>query len=193
AAMARDFVRCSLSDAIDRLAPRMRVLLPPGCGEPQALVDAVCRQAERLAGLVLVGGIHLGEYPFLRTEPATLRYVTWHMSPKLEEARHQGRGEVIPPRYFDLVTQFAPRRSWAPGRRFGPPPAPACGRLPGPRSVPGPRASCPARGPARHCPGESEHAAHVRHRFPAPDPDRRLGGGGRATRPVSAAPRGERR
>lgn len=111
--MARGFVRCSLSEAVGRLAPGMRVLLPPGCGEPVALVREICRQSARLAGLTLMGGIHLGDYPFARPEHP-LRFVTWHMSPRLEDARRQGRVEFVPVRYFDLVTQFVRGGHWAP-------------------------------------------------------------------------------
>jgi len=111
--MARAFVRCSLSEAVGRLVPGMRVLLPPGCGEPVALVGEICRQSDRLTGLTLMGGLHLGDYPFVRAEHP-LRFVTWHMSPRLEDARRQGRVEFVPLRYFDLVTQFAGGGHWAP-------------------------------------------------------------------------------
>ena len=113
-AMARSLVRTSLAGAVERLAPGMKVLLPPGCGEPSALVREVCRQSERLRDLTLMGGIHLGDFPWARPEHATLRYATWHMSPRLEDARRRGRVEFVPMRYFDLVTEFARGGHWAP-------------------------------------------------------------------------------
>jgi acyl-CoA hydrolase len=112
--MPRAFTRVSLSRAVERLAPGMRVLLPPGCGEPGALVAEICRQSERLRDLTLVHGIHLGEFPFARPEHAALRVATWHMSPRLEDARRRGRVEFFPLRYFDLVAAFAPGGAWAP-------------------------------------------------------------------------------
>jgi acyl-CoA hydrolase len=112
--MARGGVRGSLSGVIERLAPGMRVLLPPGCGEPLALVGEVCRQAERLPGLTLMGGIHLGDYPWMRPDASGLRYFTWHMSPRLEGARREGRAQFAPLRYFDLVTEFGRGGRWAP-------------------------------------------------------------------------------
>ena len=112
--MSRAFARCSLVDAVGRLRPAMRVLLPPGCGEPAALVAEICRQSARLPDLTLLGGIHLGDYPFARPEHATLRFATWHMSPRLDEARRRGRVEFVPMRYFDLVSQFAAGGAWAP-------------------------------------------------------------------------------
>jgi 4-hydroxybutyrate CoA-transferase len=112
--MARTLLTTPVSAAIERLAPGMRVLLPPGCGEPQALVAEMCRQSERLGDLTVMGGIHLGDYPWARPEHAALRYATWHMSPKLEDARRRGRVEFVPMRYFDLVTEFARGGRWAP-------------------------------------------------------------------------------
>src|SRR2546427_10571014 len=112
--MARAFTKCSLADAVARLRPGTRVLLPPGCGEPQALVGEICRQAPRLAELTLLGGIHLGDYPWARAEHAALRFATWHMSRHLDDARRRGRVEFLPMRYFDLVSQFAAGGAWAP-------------------------------------------------------------------------------
>jgi 4-hydroxybutyrate CoA-transferase len=110
----RAFARTTLADAVARLRPGMRVLLPPGCGEPVALVAEICRQADRLPDLTLMGGIHLGDYPFARPEAAALRVATWHMSPRLEEARRRGRVEYVPLRYFDLVGAFGRGGLWAP-------------------------------------------------------------------------------
>lgn len=112
--MARAFAKATLDAVVGRLAPGMRVLIPPGCGEPQALIGEICRQAERLHDLTLVGGIHLGEYPWARPECAALRYATWHMSPRLGDAERRGRVEFLPVRYFDLVTLFDRGSPWAP-------------------------------------------------------------------------------
>jgi 4-hydroxybutyrate CoA-transferase len=112
--MSRAFTRTALAGAVERLAPGMRVLLPPGCGEPAALVAEVCRQSERLRDLTFVHGIHLGDYPFARPEHADLRAATWHMSPRLEDARRRGRVEFVPIRYFDLITAFDREGPWAP-------------------------------------------------------------------------------
>jgi 4-hydroxybutyrate CoA-transferase len=110
--MARAYAHTTLADAIGRLRPGMRVLLPPGSGEPAALVGEICRQAARLSGLTLMGGIHIGDFPFLKSEAAPLRLATWHMSPRLAAAGE--RVEFVPIRYFDLVTEFASGGRWAP-------------------------------------------------------------------------------
>jgi acyl-CoA hydrolase len=110
--MPRGYARTTLADAVGRLSPGMRVLLPPGCGEPAALVAEICRQAGRLPGLTLMGGIHLGDYPFAQPDAAPLRVATWHMSPRLAAAAE--RVEFVPIRYFDLVTEFNRGGRWAP-------------------------------------------------------------------------------
>ena len=56
------------TQAVERLRPGMRVMMPPGCGEPRALVAEICRQSGRLPDLTLMGGIHLGDYPCARPE-----------------------------------------------------------------------------------------------------------------------------
>jgi acyl-CoA hydrolase len=112
--MPRAFTKTTLAGAVASLRPGQRVLLPPGCGEPAALVREICAQSDRLDGLTLLGGIHLGDYPWTRPEHAGLRYATWHMAPRLEEARRSGRVEFVPLRYFDLVREFAAGGTWAP-------------------------------------------------------------------------------
>ncbi|MBI4637533.1 MAG: acetyl-CoA hydrolase/transferase family protein [Candidatus Rokubacteria bacterium] len=112
--MTRAYTKATLAGAVDRLRPGMKVLLPPACGEPVALVGEICRQADRLRDLTLMGGIHLGDYPFARPEGAALRFATWHMSPRLADAHRRGRVEFVPMRYFDLVTHFARGGAWAP-------------------------------------------------------------------------------
>lgn len=111
----REFRKTSLAGAVELLRPGMKVLLPPACGEPVALVGEVVRQAERLRDLTLVCGIHLGDFPFARPEAEALRVATWHMSPRLEPARTRGRVQFLPARYFDLARELlAPGGAWAP-------------------------------------------------------------------------------
>ena len=109
----RAFDKTTLSGAVGALGPGMRVLMPPGCGEPVALVEEIARQAARLGDLTLMGGIHLGDYPYARPESAGLRVATWHMSPRLEDARGRGRVDFVPVRYFDAVSEFAAGGEWA--------------------------------------------------------------------------------
>src|SRR5437879_13682514 len=87
----RAFDKTTLSGAVGALGPGMRVLMPPGCGEPVALVEEIARQAARLADLTLMGGIHLGDYPYARPESSGLRVATSPMSPRLGHARSRRR------------------------------------------------------------------------------------------------------
>lgn len=112
--MPRAFVRESVAGAVERLRPGMKVLVPPACGEPTAVLTEICRQAERLRDLTVLGGIHLGDFGFARPEQAALAAATWHMSPQLEDARRRGRIDFVPVRYFDVITEFARGGAWAP-------------------------------------------------------------------------------
>jgi 4-hydroxybutyrate CoA-transferase len=113
--MARPFERVTLADAIGRLEPGMKVLLPPGCGDPTALLTEVLRQADRLAPLTLMGGLRLDDYPFAAPPYAgKLRFATWHSSPRLAAALTRGDVDFIPARYFETVTMFAAGGAWAP-------------------------------------------------------------------------------
>jgi 4-hydroxybutyrate CoA-transferase len=113
--MTRPFAKTTLSDAVGRLAPGMKVLLPAGCGDPTALVKEVMAQADRLAPLTLMGGLRLDDYPFGAARYAgKLRFATWHSSPRLRDAEARGDVDFVPARYFDTVTLFAAGGPWAP-------------------------------------------------------------------------------
>jgi 4-hydroxybutyrate CoA-transferase len=92
----------------------MRVLLPPGCGEPTPLVEEIVRQAERLRPLTLMGGLHLGGHPFCAPEHhGRLRWVTFHAMATLRDALARGQAEFVPLRYFDSPWAFGPGGPWA--------------------------------------------------------------------------------
>lgn len=106
--------RVTLEEAIGRLRPGMRVLLPPACAEPRALIGELCRQAERLRGLTLMGGLLLSDYPFCREAYREIfRWVTWHIMPPLREPLQAGQVEFVPARYFDTLRVFGRGGPWA--------------------------------------------------------------------------------
>jgi 4-hydroxybutyrate CoA-transferase len=113
--MARAFERATIVDAVGRLRPGMKVLVPAGCGDPTATVHEIMRQADRLAPLTLMGGLRLDDYPFAAPAYAgKLRFATWHMSRHLAAAEERGDVDFVPARYFDTVTAFAAGGPWAP-------------------------------------------------------------------------------
>jgi len=114
--MSRPFEKVTLADAVGRLRPGMKVLLPGGCADPTALLSEILRQADRLAPLTLMTGLRVGDYPFAAPEYAgRLRCATWHHSPKLAEAQARGDVDFVPLRYFDTVSVFTEGGEWAPG------------------------------------------------------------------------------
>jgi acyl-CoA hydrolase len=113
--MGRPFEKASLADAVGRLRAGMRVLVPPGCADPAALLEEIMRQADRLAPLTLMGGLRLDEYPFGASAYAgKLRFATWHMSPRLRDAAARGDVDFVPARYFDAVRLFGAGGAWVP-------------------------------------------------------------------------------
>jgi len=113
--MSRSFEQATLADAVGRLRPGMKVLLPAGCGDPSALLAEILRQADRLAPLTLMGGLRVDDYPFGAAAYAgKIRFATWHMSPRLAEAAARGDVDFVPARYFDTVRLFAAGGPWAP-------------------------------------------------------------------------------
>src|SRR3972149_720658 len=63
APMPRAFERATLADAVGRLRPGMRVLIPPGCGDPTALLGEIMAQADRLPPPPPLGGGPAGARP----------------------------------------------------------------------------------------------------------------------------------
>jgi acyl-CoA hydrolase len=113
--MARPFTEATLADAVGRLAPGMKVLIPPGCADPTALLGEIMAQADRLAPLTLMGGLRLDDYPFAAPAFAgKIRFVTWQMSPRLAAPHDRGDVAFAGIRYFDTVTQFAAGGPWTP-------------------------------------------------------------------------------
>src|SRR5260370_38331796 len=99
--MSRSFEQATLADAVGRLRPGMKVLLPAGCGDPSALLAEILRQADRLAPLTLMGGPPVDDYPFGAAAYAgKIRFATWHMSPRLAEAAAPGDMVFVPARSF---------------------------------------------------------------------------------------------
>ena len=104
----------SVEEAIGHLRPGMRVLVPPGCGEPTLLIDEIVRQAARLQPLTLMGGLHLGGHPFCAPEHhGRLRWVTFHGMASLRDALARGQAEFVPLRYVDAPWAFGPAGPWA--------------------------------------------------------------------------------
>lgn len=113
--MGRAFEQVTLAEAVGRLETGQRVLLQPGCAEPTAFLRELTRQADRFAPLTLVGGLLLGDYPFLRPEYAHhFRWATWQLMPRAVAAWERGQVEFVPARYFDIVRLVAPGGPWAP-------------------------------------------------------------------------------
>jgi 4-hydroxybutyrate CoA-transferase len=111
--------RVSADEAIARIAPGARVLLPHGCMEPHSIYDAIRRSRGRPERpITLLSGLQFGDYPFLGSAERGAddgtgglgpgyRYVTWQVGPKIRDLTAAGRVELLPLRYRDIPRVLA--------------------------------------------------------------------------------------
>lgn len=100
----------SLSEAVGRIQPGQRVLMPPACGLPTALTEELGRQASRFAGdkLEVMGGYCLTTPPYLDERFAeSFHYRTLHPAGAAAGALARGQASYVPMRYFDTLRLFA--------------------------------------------------------------------------------------
>jgi 4-hydroxybutyrate CoA-transferase len=112
-------LRVSADQAVARIPPGARVLLPHGCMEPFSIYDAIRRSpGHRDQPTTLLSGLQFGDYPFLgERDPAAAeglgglgpgyRYVTWQVGPKIRELMAAGRVSFLPLRYRDIPRLLA--------------------------------------------------------------------------------------
>ncbi len=95
-------------EAIAKLNSAKRVLLPPGCGEPQRLIRELVQRADMFKGLELMGGLLLSDYPFLDDRYSdNFHFVTTHVMPPVRKALEKGRAEFISIRYSDIPLYYS--------------------------------------------------------------------------------------
>lgn len=103
-------IRESLEAAITRIEPSHRVLVPPACGLPQALVEELGRQATRFSKLEVVGGFLIGNAPYVDARYAAhFHYRTFHPGGEAGKAIARGQASYVPMRYFDTLHVFSQR------------------------------------------------------------------------------------
>lgn len=114
--------RSSAREAIGRIPPGARVILPHGCIEPRSLFDAIGASAGHPGDPpVLYGGMNFGDYGFLGDAGASAgpepelgalsrgwRYVTWQVGPRIRAAMEDGRIGFLPLRFRDVPRVFGP-------------------------------------------------------------------------------------
>lgn len=98
----------SAKEAILKIEPYMMVMLPPGCAEPQLLIEELVAQRERFNPLSLVGGFLFSDYSFLKEEyKNNFKYITWHIMGRAKDGVNLGMVEFIPLRYIDIIETFS--------------------------------------------------------------------------------------
>lgn len=89
----------SLNEAISRIKPGSNLVIPPGCGEPQTLVDGLVSDCQRLKDTRILSGLLLSDYKFLA--PGVIenfKYSTWHVMKANRDLVSNGSVEFLPAR-----------------------------------------------------------------------------------------------
>jgi acyl-CoA hydrolase len=84
-------------DALRQVPAGSSILLPPTCGTPRGIEEALALESERLAGSRVWSGLLLGSYAFT-DEPHRhrLRYGTWHLARRLTGLAEAGLVDAYP-------------------------------------------------------------------------------------------------
>ncbi len=93
----------SAAEAVSKIEPTSSVVLPPGAGEALEIEREISRQADRLRGLSVYGGLLLSDYPFL---VEGVSYTTWHVMPPVRDAVADGRVGFLPIRGSQVSRLF---------------------------------------------------------------------------------------
>ena len=104
--------KTSAEEAISRIRPGHRVVLPLCCGLPQSLMDALIADYRRLKGLEIVSGLQIA-YPFLdESLNGAFTFRTWQCAPPIRHLLQEGTVKYIPMRQGDAVDVFSKNGPW---------------------------------------------------------------------------------
>jgi acyl-CoA hydrolase/GNAT superfamily N-acetyltransferase len=83
--------------AVQKIKPGDRVFIGSGCGEPQALVQALTQAADRLADVEVIQALPLGPAPYAHARyAASFRPNTLFIGPGLRDAVNETRADYTP-------------------------------------------------------------------------------------------------
>lgn len=88
--------KISAKEAVKAIPPASSVVLPPGCGETQTLIEALVDDCDRLEGTRLYSGLHLTDYKFIKQ--GKFKYTTWHVMRPVRDLVADGTVEFLPVR-----------------------------------------------------------------------------------------------
>ena len=104
----REAREVSAREAFQAIPDGGRVLIPTLSGLPQGLLDAMDEHRDLWLDLELVGGIMMRHIAPLDHAGEPFRFTTWQFSTAYTPALEAGQLEVIPARYSQTVSMFAP-------------------------------------------------------------------------------------
>ncbi len=98
----------SAEEAVRHIPDHSRVVVHQGCADPSVLWEALAARADRMRGIRLYVGFHLGDTgPLQRCLAAGWKAATWFVTPRLRPLLRAGHMDYLPVRYRELPGLFA--------------------------------------------------------------------------------------
>lgn len=98
--------------AVESIKSNDRLIIPICCGLPQALMEALIEEKDRLKDVEIVGGLQI-EYKFLEEGlEDSFFYRTWQCTPAIRRLLKKGIVKYIPMRQGDVPAVFSKNGIW---------------------------------------------------------------------------------
>jgi acyl-CoA hydrolase len=94
--------RSPAENALDLIASSGDVVVGLGNGEPKTVIDAIEAGAERLEDVRLHQMLPLRDRPYIEGQVASLRHVSWFLSPHDKAAFHRGDCDLVPNNFSEV-------------------------------------------------------------------------------------------
>lgn len=94
-------------EAVSHIKSGQRVFIGTGCGQPQALVEALTARSKSLVDTIIIDFLTLGDAPYARKELAEhFRVNSFFISDSIRPAIHEGLGDYTPIFLSDIPRLF---------------------------------------------------------------------------------------
>ena len=107
------YIEVTADEAVKAVKSGNTLYLGDGCGEPQALVEALMANSHRLRNVTIFTGLTFGPSPYAQKNiNKHFNLVTTMVERSTRDAVKEQRADYIPVRLFEIPQLFAPGGSW---------------------------------------------------------------------------------
>jgi len=87
---------------LDHFGEGADLIVGLGNGEPATVLDEIEARADQLSGVTIHQMLSLRQRPYMYGDVASLRHVSWFLSPANREAFHEGTCDLVPNNFSDV-------------------------------------------------------------------------------------------